>query len=40
MEKYSLFNLSYENLQAILDQDLKIEKKKLNMRTQQIFSAT
>ena len=34
-----LFNLNYEKLKAFLGEKVGIEEKKLNMRTQQIFSA-
>ena len=39
MEKQNLLNLNYEDLKSFLSERIGIEEKKLNMRTQQIFTA-
>ena len=36
----SLLDLNYEDLKSFLSEKIGIEEKKLNMRTQQIFTAT
>ena len=37
--KQNLLDLNYEDLKSFLSEKIKIEEKKLNMRTQQIFTA-
>ena len=39
MEKQNLLNLNYEDLKLFLSEKIGIDNKKLNMRTQQIFTA-
>ena len=37
--KQNLLDLNYEGLKSFLSKEIGIEEKKLNMRTQQIFTA-
>ena len=39
MEKQNLLDLNYEDLKLFLSEKIGIDDKKLNMRTQQIFTA-